>query len=55
MNHGFVAIAYMHHTHLVLNKKYVPRTPNEIELFQEIQSFMYAVMEEKLKPERSSH
>jgi hypothetical protein len=51
-NRGFVATAYMHHTHLVLNEKYVPRTPNEIEVFQEIQTFMYAVMEEKLKSEK---
>jgi hypothetical protein len=53
-NHGFVATAYIHHTHLVLNKKYVPRTPNKIKVFQEIQTFMYAVMEEKLKLERAS-
>jgi hypothetical protein len=35
-NRGFVATAYMYHTHLVLNKKYSPKTPNEIEVFQEI-------------------
>jgi hypothetical protein len=51
-NCGFVATAYMHHSHLVLNKKYVPKTPNEIEVFQEIQTFMYVVMEEKLKLEK---
>jgi hypothetical protein len=42
----------MHHTHLVLNEKYVPKTPNKIEVFQEIQAFMYAVVEEKLKLEK---
>jgi hypothetical protein len=51
-NRGFAATAYMHHTHLVLNEKYVPKTPDKIEVFQEIQTFMYAVMEEKLKSEK---
>jgi hypothetical protein len=37
-NPGFVATAYMHHTHIVLNEKYVPKTPNEIKVFQEIQT-----------------
>jgi hypothetical protein len=42
----------MHHTHLVLNEKYVPKSPNKIEVFQEIQTFMYAVMEEKRNSEK---
>jgi hypothetical protein len=51
-NRDFVATTYMHHTHLVLNKKYVLRTPNKIEEFQEIKTFMYAVIDEKLKSEK---
>jgi hypothetical protein len=51
-NRGFVATAYMHYTHLVLNEKYVWKTPNKIEVFQEIQTVMYAVMEQKLKSEK---
>ena len=35
-----------------MNKHYVPRTANEREVFQEIQTFMFAVMEEKLKSEK---
>jgi hypothetical protein len=51
-NCGFIATVYMHHTHLFLNEKYVPKTPNEVEVFQEIQTLMYAVMEEKLISEK---
>ena len=48
-NRGFVATAYMHHTQHVLNKHYVPQTANKKEGFQEIQTRIFAVMEEKLK------
>jgi Reverse transcriptase (RNA-dependent DNA polymerase) len=48
-NRGFVATAFMHHTHHVLDEKYVPKTSNEILLFSEMQTFMYAVFEEHLK------
>ena len=48
-NRGFVATAFMHHTHRVLDDNYVPKTPIEISLFQEMQTFMYAVFEEHLK------
>ena len=48
-NRGFVATAFMHHTHRVLDEHYVPKTPIEIGLFQEMQTFMYAVFEERLK------
>ena len=48
-NRGFVATAFMHHTHRVLDEHYVPKTPIEISLFQEMQTFMYAVYEEHLK------
>jgi hypothetical protein len=52
LNCGFVATASMHHTCLVLNEMYVPKSSKKIEVFQEIQTFMYAVMEEKLKSEK---
>ena len=45
-NRGFVATAFMHHTHRVLDEHYVPKTPINISLFQEMQTFMYAVFEE---------
>ena len=48
-NRGFVATAFMHHTHHVLDEKYVPKTSSEVHLFQEMQTFMYAVFEEHLK------
>jgi hypothetical protein len=51
-NRGFVATGYMHHIHFMLDERYVPKTANEIELFQEIQTFVYAIMEEKLKLEK---
>jgi hypothetical protein len=44
----------MDHTHHVLNEKYVPKMANQIKVFQEIQTFMYTIMEEKLKSERAS-
>jgi hypothetical protein len=50
-NRGFVATALMHHTHHVLDEVYIPKTPTEIGLFQEMQTFMYAVFEEHLKPD----
>jgi hypothetical protein len=50
---GFVATTYKHHTHLVMDKKYVPKyVPKRIMKFQEIQMFMYAFMEENLKSEK---
>jgi hypothetical protein len=48
-NRGFVATAYMHHTHMVLDGDYIPRTAPEQTLFKEMQIFMYAVFEENLK------
>jgi hypothetical protein len=48
-NRGFVATAFMHHTHHVLDEEYVPRTPTEIGLFHEMQTFMYAVFEKHLR------
>jgi hypothetical protein len=46
---GSVAMAFMHHTHHVLDEEYVLKTPAEIGLFQEMQPFMYAAFEEHLK------
>jgi hypothetical protein len=42
----------MHHTHLVLDETYVPKTDEEKAAFQEMQIFMYAVMEENLKTDK---
>jgi hypothetical protein len=35
-NRGFVATAHMHHTHLMLDESYIPRTAVEIKTFKEI-------------------
>jgi hypothetical protein len=42
----------MHHTQLVLDKNYIPTTANYIAIFREIQTFMYAVLEEHLKTDK---
>ena len=44
-NRNFVANAFMHHTHLVLDSEYVPKAPDEVEVFHEMQTFMYAVLQ----------
>jgi hypothetical protein len=51
-NRGFVSKAKMHHTHLVLDETYVPKTDEEKAVFQEMQIFMYAVMEKNLKTDK---
>jgi hypothetical protein len=52
-NCGFVATAYMNHTHLVLDETYVPSTDEEIAVFiKEMQTFMYAVLEDHLKTDK---
>ena len=51
-NRGFVSTAYTHHTQLVLDENYRPKTESEKELLQEVQFFMYAVFEEKLKSDK---
>ena len=51
-NRGFVATAYMHHTQLILDADYKPATTTEVGLFREMQDFMYAVFEEKLKTDK---
>jgi hypothetical protein len=51
-NCGFVSIEKMHHTQLVLDENYVPRTNEENTVFQEMQIFMYAVIEEHLKTDQ---
>jgi Cft2 family RNA processing exonuclease len=42
----------MHHTHLVLDETFVPKTDKEKAVFQEMQIFMYVVMEEHLKTDK---
>ena len=51
-NRGFVATAHMHHTQLVLDENYIPKTDIEKGLFQEMQVFMYAVLEDHLKTDK---
>ena len=51
-NRGFVATAHMHRTHLVLDETYVPSTDVEIAVFKEMQTFMYAVLEDHLKTDK---
>jgi hypothetical protein len=51
-NCGFVAAAHMHHTHLVLDEKYVPKGDVAKAAFKEMQIFMYAVLEEHLKMDK---
>jgi hypothetical protein len=48
-NRGFVATARMHHTDLVLDENYIPKTDEEKFVFKEMQIFMYAVLEDHLK------
>jgi hypothetical protein len=42
----------LHHTHLILDEEYTPTTVIEKALFQEMQVFMYAVLEEHLKTDK---
>jgi hypothetical protein len=51
---GFVPTAFIHHTRLVLDENYIPTTASDIAFFCEIQTIMYAVLEEHLKPIRES-
>lgn len=51
-NRGFVATARMHHTDLVLDETYVPSDAAETAVFKEMQIFMYAILEEKLKTDK---
>jgi hypothetical protein len=51
-NRGFISKAKMHHTHLVLDEIYAPMTDEEKAFFQEMQIFMYAVMEVHLKTDK---
>jgi hypothetical protein len=48
-NRGFVATAHMHHTNLVLDPDYTPKSVEDIAVFADMQTFMYAVFEEHLK------
>jgi Reverse transcriptase (RNA-dependent DNA polymerase) len=51
-NRGFVATAHMHHTHLVLDETYLPKTDVDIAVFAEMQTFMYAVLQDHLKTDK---
>ena len=51
-NRGFVATAHMHHTHLVLDDTYIPKTDVDVAVFKEMQTFMYAVLEEHMKTDK---
>jgi hypothetical protein len=51
-NRGFVATAHMHHTQLVLDETYIPKTDSEKAVFKEMQTFMYAVLEDHLKTDK---
>jgi hypothetical protein len=42
----------MHHTHLVLDETYAPKTNKEKAVFQEMPILMYAVMENHLKTDK---
>jgi hypothetical protein len=51
-NRGFVATAHMHHTQLVLDENYIPKTNADIAVFKEMQTFMYAVLQDHLKTDK---
>jgi hypothetical protein len=51
-NRGFVPTAYMHHTNKVLDEMYFPTSDIEMAVFMEMQTFMYAVLEEHLKTDK---
>jgi hypothetical protein len=51
-NRGFIATACMHQTDLVVDEKYIPKTDAEKALFKEMQTFMYAVLEDHLKTDK---
>jgi hypothetical protein len=52
-NRGFVTTAFMHHTQHILVGDYTPSvTPTEVGLFREMQIFMYAVFEKKVKTDK---
>jgi hypothetical protein len=44
--------AHMHHTYLILDKKYVPTSASVIALFREMQTLLYAVLQVHLKTDR---
>jgi hypothetical protein len=51
-NQNFVATAYTHHTQKVLDENYKPKSAAERDLFDEMQYFMFSVLQEKLKSEK---
>jgi hypothetical protein len=38
-NNGFVAMAHMYYTHLVLDEGYIPKNTSEAAIFKEIDKF----------------
>jgi hypothetical protein len=48
----FVATARLHHTHLVLDPKYVPQDDVAKAAFKEMQIFMYAILAEHSKTDK---
>jgi hypothetical protein len=51
-NRGFVATSCMHQTDLIFNETYVPKPYAKKAIFKEIQTFMYAVLENHLKTDK---
>jgi hypothetical protein len=51
-NQNFVATAFTHYTQKALDKNYKPWIAAEHDLFNEMQFFMFLVLEEKLKLEK---
>jgi hypothetical protein len=51
-NRGIIATAHMNHTHLVLDANYSLANANDVALFKEMQTCMYAVLQEHLKTDK---
>jgi hypothetical protein len=51
-NRGFVATSHMHHTQYVLDESYATTADVDIAVFKEMQTFMYAVLEDHLKTDK---
>jgi hypothetical protein len=51
-NRGFAETAHMQHTIFVLHAKYSPTNAADIALFKEMQTLMYAVLQEHVKTDK---
>jgi hypothetical protein len=51
-NRGYIATAQMHHTHLFLVANNIPANAIDVALYKEMQTLMYAVLQEHLKTNR---